>query len=230
MKTIGLIGGMSWESSVEYYRIVNQAVRRRLGGLHSAQCVMFSFDFTEIVALQRKAAWDEAASRMIEAGNAVKKAGADFIVICTNTMHKLAPALEAAVAIPLLHIADPTAREAKARGIRKIGLLATKFTMEEEFYVERLSRLHGLEVLVPESSDRQRVHGIIFDELCQGRVLNDSRTKMQAIIQSLADKGAQGIMLGCTELGLLIKDKDCPLPLFDTTVLHAEAAAEMAMA
>ncbi|HOW71248.1 MAG TPA: aspartate/glutamate racemase family protein [Phycisphaerae bacterium] len=230
MKTIGLIGGMSWESSVEYYRIVNQAVRRRLGGLHSAQCVMFSFDFTEIVALQRKAAWDEAASRMIEAGNAVKKAGADFIVICTNTMHKLAPALEAAVPIPLLHIADPTAREAKARGIRKIGLLATKFTMEEEFYVERLSRLHGLEVLVPESSDRQRVHSIIFDELCQGRVLNESRTRMQAIIQSLADKGAQGIMLGCTELGLLIKDRDCPLPLFDTTVLHAEAAAEMAMA
>lgn len=230
MKTIGLIGGMSWESSVEYYRIVNQAVRRRLGGLHSARCVMFSFDFTDIVALQRKAAWDEAANRMIEAGDAVRKAGADFIVICTNTMHKLAPALEAAVPIPLLHIADPTAREAKARGIRKIGLLATKFTMEEEFYVERLASVHGLDVLVPEAADRQRVHSVIFDELCQGKVLEKSRADLQAIIQRLADKGAQGIMLGCTELGLSIKEKDCPLPLFDTTVLHAEAAAEMAMA
>lgn len=230
MKTIGLIGGMSWESSVEYYRIVNQAVRRRLGGLHSARCVMFSFDFTDIVALQRKAAWDEAANRMIEAGNAVRKAGADFIVICTNTMHKLAPALEAAVPIPLLHIADPTAREAKARGIRKIGLLATKFTMEEEFYVERLASVHGLDVLVPEAADRQRVHSVIFDELCQGKVLEKSRADLQAIIQRLADKGAQGIMLGCTELGLSIKEKDCPLPMFDTTVLHAEAAAEMAMA
>lgn len=230
MKTIGFIGGMSWESTLEYYRIVNEAVRRRLGGLHSARCVIFSFDFTEIVALQRQAAWDKAANRMIEAGHALQKAGADFIVICTNTMHKLAPALEGAVRIPLLHIADPTAREAKARGIRRIGLLATKFTMEEEFYVERLSRVHGLEVLVPESGDRQRVHSIIFDELCQGKMLSESLADMRAIIGRLADKGAQGVMLGCTELGLLIKEEDCSLPLFDTTVLHAEAAAEMAMA
>lgn len=229
MKTIGLIGGMSWESSIEYYRIINQAVRRRLGGLHSAKCVMYSFEFAEVVALQRTDAWDEAASQMIEAGRALQRAGADFLVICTNTMHKLAPALEASVSLPLLHIADPAAIQARAAGMRRIGLLATRFTMEQEFYVRRLTDHHKLDVVVPQQADRQVIHDIIFDELCQGLVREDSRRRAMEILGRLREEGAEGIILGCTELGLLIKPEDSPLPLFDTTVLHAEAAAERAM-
>ncbi len=229
MKTIGLIGGMSWESSIEYYRIINKAVRRRLGGLHSARCVMYSFEFAEIVALQQREAWDEAAARMIEAGRALHRAGADFLVICTNTMHKLAPEVEAAVPLPLLHIADPAARKAKADGLRRIGLLATQFTMEQEFYVRRLSERHGLDAVVPEAADRRTVHNIIFDELCRGEIRQESHARMKEIIGRLCRQGAQGILLGCTELGLLLKPADSPVPLLDTTVLHAEAAADYAM-
>lgn len=229
MKTIGLIGGMSWESSIEYYRIINETVRRRLGGLHSAPCLMYSFDFAEIAALQKRDAWDQAASRMIDAGKALAGAGADFIVICTNTMHKMAPELQAAVALPLLHIVDPTAEKVKAGGLKRAGLLATRFTMEQDFYVGRLQRRHGLDVVLPDEADRAAVHTIIFDELCCGVMKDESRRRLKVLIQKLCDKGAEGVILGCTELGLLIKSGDCSAPLFDTTVLHAEAAAELAM-
>jgi aspartate racemase len=229
MKTIGLIGGMSWESSIEYYRIVNEAVRRRLGGLHSARCLMYSFDFAEIASLQRRDAWQTAAGRMIDAGKALAGAGADLLVICTNTMHKMAPDLEAAVSVPLLHIVDPTAEAVKARGLKRVGLLATRFTMEQDFYVGRLANGHGLDVVLPDETDRAAVHTVIFDELCRGVIKDESRERLKAICRRLCDRGAEGVILGCTELGLLIKPEDCPVPLFDTTVLHAQAAAELAM-
>ncbi|HOW19552.1 MAG TPA: aspartate/glutamate racemase family protein [Phycisphaerae bacterium] len=229
MKTIGLIGGMSWESSIEYYRIINESIRDRLGPLRSAKCVMYSFDFEEVVVLQRREAWDEATRRMIEAAKAVERAGADFIAICTNTMHKMAPSVQAAVGVPLLHIVDPAAREVKARGLRRIGLLATRFTMEQDFYTGRLVREHGLEVIIPDAPDRQLVHDIIFNELCCGEIRDASRQELRRVIGCLQDKGAEGVILGCTELGLLIKQADSPLPLFDTTVLHAKAAAELAV-
>jgi aspartate racemase len=229
MKTIGLIGGMSWESSIEYYRIINEVVRRRLGGLHSAKCLMYSFDFEEIAALQRHDAWDQATSRMIDAGMTLAGAGAEFIVICTNTMHKMAPDLQAAVALPLLHIVDPTAERVKARGLRCVGLLATRFTMEEDFFVGRLTARFGLDVVVPSDTDRHTVHDIIFNELCRGLAKDESRRRLQVIIRQLHDQGVEGVILGCTELGLLIKPEHSPVPLFDTTVLHAEAAAEFAM-
>ncbi len=229
MKTIGLIGGMSWESSIEYYRIINEAVRSRLGGLRSAKCVLYSFDFEEVAALQRRDAWGEATARMIDAARAVERAGADFVLICTNTMHKMAPAVQAAISVPLIHIADTAAVRVKASGLRRVGLLATRFTMEQDFYTGRLARDHNLEVLVPPQEDREVVHDIIFGELCCGIVRDASRERMKAVIRGLAGAGAEGIILGCTELGLLIRQEDSPLPLFDTTVLHAQAAAELAM-
>ncbi|MFH1748633.1 MAG: aspartate/glutamate racemase family protein [Planctomycetota bacterium] len=229
MKVIGLIGGMSWESTVEYYRIVNQYVARRLGGLHSACCVMYSFDFQEIEELQHRADWDGAARRMIDAARSVERAGADFIVICTNTMHKLAEAVQDAVPLPLLHIADPTAASVLGAGVRKVGLLATRFTMEENFYRQRLVTRHGLEVIIPTATDRQVVHDVIYQELCRGEIKPDSRQRFQTIIQQMADAGCAGVILGCTEIGLLIKPPDSPLPLFDTTEIHAEAAAEFAL-
>ncbi|MDI6698001.1 MAG: aspartate/glutamate racemase family protein [Candidatus Saccharicenans sp.] len=229
MKTIGLIGGMSWESSLEYYRIINEEVKRKLGGFHSARCVMYSVDFAEIEVLQHRGEWDRTAWILSQAAVRLEAGGADFLVLCTNTMHKVAPQIEAAVNIPLIHIADPTAERIKARGFRRIGLLGTRFTMEDDFYRGRLEKKHGLEVVVPDEADRQLVHQVIYYELCDGRLQEESRKKFQAVIEKLAGAGAQGVILGCTEIGLLVKQKDSPLPVFDTTVIHAEAAVEYAL-
>lgn len=229
MKTIGLIGGMSWESSLEYYRIINEAVKSRLGGFHSAQCVMYSVDFAEVEALQHRAEWSETARILSRAARGLEAAGADFLVLCTNTMHKVAAELEAAVRIPLLHIADPTAERIKSRGFRKVGLLGTRFTMEEGFYRGRLAEKHGLEVIVPESGDRETVHRVIYAELVAGRIEAASRAAFVSIIERLAGAGAEAVILGCTEIGLLVGEKDSPLPVFDTTRIHAEAAVNVAL-
>jgi amino-acid racemase len=229
MKTIGMIGGMSWESSIEYYRIVNEMVKEKLGGLHSAKSVMYSVDFAEIETLQHESRWDEATQAMVEAARHVETGGADFVVICTNTMHKMADQVEAAIRIPLLHIADATAEVIKARGLRTIGLLGTKFTMEEDFYRGRLVDRHGLNVLIPETADRETVHRVIYDELVLGVIKPESRGQYKRIIEKLIAAGAQGIILGCTEIGLLVKDEDSRVPLFDTTTIHAIAAVEYAL-
>jgi len=229
MKTIGLIGGMSWESTVPYYRIINETVHRDLGGLHSAKLVLVSVDFDEIERLQHAGDWDGAGIQLANAARILERAGADFIVLCTNTMHKVAPAIEAAVDIPLLHIADPTADALKRAGLARIGLLGTRFTMEEAFYRDRLAR-HGIEVRVPPAADRSIVHRVIYEELCLGRVLDESRKEYQRIIDELVADGAQGIVLGCTEIAMLVGAGDCLAPLFDTTRLHATAAAERAIA
>lgn len=229
MKTIGLIGGLSWESSIEYYRIINETVRTRLGGLHSAQCLMYSFNFAEIEALQHEGRWDEATARMVDAAQRLERGGADFIIICSNTMHKMAADVEAAVQVPLLHIADPTADAIKAQGFNTVGLLATRFTMEEDFYKGRLTKQHGLTVLTPNAAQREQVHRIIYDELCLGVVQEASKAQYQAIIADLAARGAQAVILGCTEIGLLIKPEDSELPTFDTTLIHAQAAVDYAL-
>ena len=229
MKTIGLIGGLSWESSIEYYRIINQTMRRRAGGLHSARSVMVSLDFEEIEQLQHAGDWEAATELMVTAGRQVQAGGADFVAICSNTMHKMAPALEAALEIPLLHIADATAQVIQSAGMHRIGLLGTAFTMEQDFYKGRLEASHGLAVLVPEAAQRQPVHRIIYEELCQGVVRDESRQTYLNIMQSLDDKGVQGIILGCTEIGLLIKPEHTEIRLFDTTVIHAEQCVAMAM-
>ena len=230
MKIIGLLGGMSWESSAEYYRIINQLVRDRLGGLHSARCLMWSFDFAEVEALQHAGRWDDATALMIEATRRLERGGADVVVICTNTMHRMADAVQAAIGIPLLHIADPTAERIKAAGLGRVGLLGTAFTMEQDFYKGRLAARHGLEVLVPEEADRAAVHRIIYDELVQGRVEPASRAAYREIIARLVDRGAEAVILGCTEIMLLVKPEDSPVPLFDTTAIHAEAAVEYSLA
>jgi aspartate racemase len=229
MKTIGMIGGMSWESSSEYYRIVNETVKAKLGGLHSAKSVMYSVDFSEIEALQRQGNWDKATQQMIEAARHVEAGGADFIVICTNTMHKMADEVQQAIGIPLLHIADATAEAIKSRGLRRVGLLGTRFTMEEDFYRGRLVEKHALEVLIPEPADREVVHRIIYDELVLGRIEPASKAEYRRIIERLIEAGAQGIILGCTEIGLLVKDEDSRVPLFDTTRIHAVKAVEYAL-
>ncbi len=229
MKTIGMIGGMSWESSIEYYRIINEKVKEKLGGLHSAKSVMYSVDFAEIEALQHTGRWDEATQAMIEAARHVEAGGADFLIICTNTMHKMADEVEAAIGIPLLHIADATAETIKSQGLTKIGLLGTKFTMEEDFYRGRLVEKHGLEVLIPDTEDREIVHRVIYDELVLGEIKPESREAYKKIIEKLIAAGAQGIILGCTEIGLLVKAKDSRVPLFDTTYIHAVSAVEMAL-
>lgn len=229
MKTIGLIGGMSWESSVEYYRLVNEGIKTALGGFHSARSVMYSVDFDDIEKLQHEGRWDETAVILAGAAKGLEAAGADFIVLCTNTMHKVAPAIESAVSIPFLHIADPTARAIRAKGLARIGLLGTKFTMEDDFYRGRLINRHGLDVLVPSAADRMTVHRVIYDELVKGIIRDESRRKFTAIIGRLAEAGAQGVILGCTEIGLLVKAVDSSLPVFDTTLIHAEAAVEMAL-
>lgn len=230
MRTIGLIGGMSWESTAEYYRIINETVRDRLGGLHSAPCVLWSFDFHEIEVLQHRGDWERAARRMIRATRALQRAGADFAVLCTNTMHLLADEVQAAVNIPLLHIADATADAIHAAGLSRVGLLATRFTMEKDFYKGRLIEKHGLEVLIPDKVERNLVHEIIYNELCAGCISDHSREQYRAIIRRLTDAGAQGIILGCTEIGLLLRQDDSPVPLFDTTLIHAKAAVELALA
>jgi len=230
MKTIGLIGGMSWESSLEYYRIVNQTTKAKLGGLHSAKCVLYSVDFAEIEILQHQGRWQESAHVLIEAAGSLEKCGADFIVLCTNTMHKVADDIQAHINIPFLHIADATAKQINRSGINKVGLLGTRFTMEEDFYKNRLTQKYGLEVIIPNANAREIVHRVIFDELVVGEIRQDSRKKYQDIIQHLIDGGAEGIILGCTEIGLLVRDGDCREPLFDTTRIHAVAAVEYALA
>jgi aspartate racemase len=230
MKTIGLIGGMSWESTMPYYRLINEGVKQRLGGLHSARLVLYSVDFHEIERLQHDGNWDEAGAQLAAAARALRAAGAEFLVLCTNTMHKVAATIEAAVEIPLLHIADPTAEAIRQAGIGTIGLLGTRFTMEEDFYRGRLAAHHGLNVLIPDAADREVVHRVIYAELCLGATREESRAAYRAIIGRLAAQGAQGIILGCTEIGLLIKPEDAPVPLFDTTALHAASAIDFALA
>lgn len=227
---IGLIGGLSWESSAEYYRIINQAVRNRLGGLRSARCLMWSFDFGEIEALQREGDWDEATRLMVEAAQRLERGGADFFLICSNTMHRMADRVAAAVRIPLLHIADPTAARIRALGVGTVGLLGTAFTMEQDFYKGRLQHRFGLHVLVPEANDRALVHRVIYDELVQGRIEPSSRDTIRAVIARLVERGADAVILGCTEIMLLVRSEDSPVPLFDTTRLHAEAAVDRALA
>ncbi|MFC4442927.1 aspartate/glutamate racemase family protein [Caulobacter henricii] len=226
---IGLIGGMSWESSAQYYRLINEAVRARLGGVASARTLMWSFDFAEIEALQHQNRWPELARRLADAARALEAGGADFLVLCTNTMHREADTIEAAVHIPLLHIADPTAEAVKAAGLSKVGLLGTAFTMEHDFYRSRLEKRHGLEVLVPEADDRAAVHDIIYRELVAGQVLDASREVYRAVIARLVARGAQAVILGCTEIMLLIGQADSSVPVFDTTELHALAAVERAL-
>jgi len=229
MKTIGLIGGMSWESSLEYYRLINLGVKERLGGLHSAQTLMYSVDFAEIERLQHHGEWEHAAQHLAAAAQRLEQGGADFIVLCTNTMHKVAAEIQASTRLPLLHIADPTAQAIRAQGIKRVGLLGTRFTMEEAFYKERLQQPHGLEVIIPDAEARTTVHRIIYDELCLGEIRPASKVAYQAILQQLTQAGAEGVILGCTEITLLIQQAECAVSVFDTTRLHATAAVEMAL-
>ena len=228
-RVIGLVGGLSWESSAEYYRVINRVVRARLGGVRSARVLMWSFDFGEIEALQHAGRWDEAARLLVDAARLVERGGAEFVLLCTNTMHRMADQVQAAIGVPLLHIADPTAERIRAAGLRRVGLLGTRFTMEQAFYKGRLADRHGLNVLVPGDEDRALVHRVIYDELVQGRVEPASREAYRAVIARLVDRGAEGVILGCTEIGLLIRPEDCPVPVFDTATLHAEAAVEWAL-
>lgn len=229
MKTIGMIGGLSWESSVEYYRLINEGVRDRLGGLHSAQCLMYSVDFAPIEHMQSEGRWDEAAQVMIDAAQRLEHGGADFVIICSNTMHLMAPQIEAAVSIPLLHIADATAEQIKAAGITSVGLVATRYTMEKAFYVGRLNENYGLDVIIPDADDREIVNRIIYDELVLGKINQSSKAEYVRILNALIAQGAQAIILGCTEIGLLIKQGDAAVPVFDTTLIHAHAAVNAAL-
>jgi len=230
MKTIGLIGGMSWESSAEYYRVLNELVKARRGGLHSAECVLYSVDFAPIEAMQHAGAWDEAGLALADAARKVERGGADFVLLCTNTMHKVADALTAVLTVPLIHIADPTAEAITAAGIGAVGLLGTRFTMEEEFYRGRLTDRFGLRVLTPDKADREMVHRIIYEELCLGIIREESRAVYREVMARLVGQGAQGIILGCTEITLLVGPDDAAVPLFDTTRLHAERAVNLALA
>ena len=229
MKTIGMIGGMSWESSLEYYRIMNQTVKEKLGGFHSAQCILYSVDFDDVEELQHQGDWESLTRLMIEAAQRVKKAGADFLVICTNTMHKMADEVQGAIQIPLLHIADVAAGAVKANGQSRVGLLGTKFTMEQDFYKGRLKEIHGIDVLIPEDKERQVIHDILYNELCLGEIKELSKGKFQSIIQNLVKRGAQGVILGCTEIPLIVRQEDYEIPLYDTTALHAKAAVDFAL-
>lgn len=229
MKTIGLIGGMSWESSALYYRQINEAVRHRLGGLHSARLLLYSVEFSEIEALQRAGDWSGAGALLAQVARKLEGAGADMLLLCTNTMHIVAPTIADAVRIPLLHIADPTAQAIRAQGHRRVGLLGTRFTMEQNFYTERL-RQQGLEVLLPDAAARDTVHRVIYEELCLGQVHAHSRQQYRRIMADLVAQGAQAIILGCTEITLLVDAGDASVPLFDTTALHAQAAADQALA
>jgi aspartate racemase len=229
MKTIGLIGGMSWESSAEYYRLINTLVKERLGGFHSARCVMISVDFAEIEMLQREGRWTESARMLSAAAQGLERAGADLVLLCTNTMHKVAEDIQASIQVPLLHIADATAHQIKAQGLTTVGLLGTRFTMEQEFYRGRLTQRFGLHVLIPESGEREMIHRVIYDELVLGDIRADSRAQYLDVIERLIERGAQGIILGCTEIGLLVQAADCRVPIFDTTRLHAQAAVDQAL-
>jgi len=229
MKMIGLIGGMSWESSVEYYRILNRGVRDRLGPSVSARCLLWSFDFSEIEQLQHSNDWVGLGQRLADAARHLEAAGADALLICTNTMHRVADDVEQAVSIPLLHIADPTAARIRAEGYRRVGLLGTAFTMEQDFYTGRLRERHGLDVLVPDAPDREAVHRIIYDELVAGRLEPASRAVFREVIGRLIAAGAEAVILGCTEIMLLVRPEDSAVPLFDTTEIHAEAAIAVAL-
>jgi aspartate racemase len=229
LKVIGLIGGMSWESTALYYGQINEAIKERLGGLHSAKIILYSVDFHEVERLQHSGDWLAAGLLLADAARALEGAGADFLVLCTNTMHKVAPAIEAAVRIPLFHIADPTAGEIKKGGFSTVGLLGTRFTMEEEFYRDRLCERHGLQVLVPKHRDREIIHRVIYEELCLGKIVDESRSEYRRIIADLVGQGVQAIILGCTEISLLVGQQDSAVPLFDTTSIHARKAAERAL-
>jgi aspartate racemase len=229
MKTIGLIGGMSWESSIEYYRIINETVKAKLGGLHSAKSIMYSVDFADVEILQHQGKWMEAAKLLIAAAKNLEDGGADFIVLCTNTMHKVADDIQANVKIPLLHIADATAQLVRDSGMQKIALLGTRFTMEEEFYKGRLSQNYDLDVIIPNAQEREIVHRVIYDELVLGKIEQRSKAQYMDIIEQMLGQGAEGVILGCTEIGLLVHQEDSQVPLFDTTRIHAEAAVEYAL-
>jgi aspartate racemase len=228
MKTLGLIGGMSWESTIPYYREINRTVAQRLGGLHSARLLLYSLDFAQLEALQRTGDWDEAGRMLGDAARALRAGGAELVVICANTMHLVADAVEAASGLPVLHIADATAGAIEAAGLTRVGLLGTRYTMEQPFLRERLER-RGLEVIVPDEPQRDTVHRVIYEELCRGRIEDASREQYRAIIASLVERGAQGVILGCTEIGLLVAPDDASVPLFDTAALHARAAALAAL-
>jgi aspartate racemase len=229
MKVIGLIGGMSWESTAEYYRIMNQTVKERLGGLHSAKILLYSVNFNEIATLQTEGKWQEATRFMCDAAQRLERGGADCVLICTNTMHKMAPEVQSSVTIPLLHITDTTAREIKKRGIKRIALLGTKYTMEEDFYKGRLIDDYDLDVFIPPEDGRTIVNRVIYEELCLGKVVEESRNHFQQIIHDFNRGGVEGVILGCTEISLLINQEDSPLPLFDTTAIHARAAVDFAL-
>jgi aspartate racemase len=229
LKIIGLIGGMSWESTVPYYRQINETIKEHLGGLHSAKIVLYSVDFHDVERLQQTENWDAAGELLANAARSLELAGADILVLCTNTMHKIAPAIEAAVRIPLFHIADPTAVAIKQAGFSKVGLLGTRFTMEQDFYRDRLCARHGLQVIIPQQKDREIIHRVIYEELCLGKVVPASRHEYRRIMADLATQGAQAIILGCTEISLLVGQQDSEVPLFDTTTIHARKAAEWAL-
>ena len=230
MRTIGLIGGMSWESSALYYRWLNEETQRRLGGLHSARILLLSVDFADIERLQHAGQWDEAGTILAEAARSLAAGGADLILLCTNTMHKVVATITRAIDVPLLHIADPTAEAIRRAGVQRVGLLGTRFTMEQAFYRDRLTGRYGLDVLVPDDSDRSTVHDIIYDELCLGRIDDASRDRYRAVMARLVERGAEAIILGCTEITLLVGPDDATVPLFDTTRLHALAAVDIALA
>jgi aspartate racemase len=229
MKTIGLLGGMSWESTQTYYRLINETVRDRLGGLHSAECVLYSVDFEPIEQLQASGDWATAGQVLTRAAQGIEAAGAEFLVLCTNTMHKVAPQIEKGIRIPLLHIADATGDAVKTAGIARVGLLGTRFTMTEDFYRGRLAAQHGLEVLTPTEAERSMVDRVIFEELCLGKILDDSRARYADVIRNLVERGAEAVILGCTEISLLVGPKDVPVPLFDTTAIHATKAVDWAL-
>ena len=229
MKTIGLIGGMSWESTVEYYRLLNKTVHERLGGFHSAKCVLVSVDFSEIETLQNENRWDEASQILAGAARQLESAGAEVILLCTNTMHKCAPAIESATSLPFIHIADAAATAIKAQNLTKVGLLGTRFTMVDSFIKDRLADSFGLSVLIPNQNEIEIIHKVIYEELVQGIILDTSRQAYLQIINQLVARGAQGIILGCTEIGLLIRQSDSPVPVFDTTRIHALSAVEFAL-
>ncbi len=229
MRRIGLLGGMSWESSAEYYRFINEEVRDRCGGLHSADCLLRSVDFAEIEPLQRAGRWDEAGARLAEEARALASAGAQLIVLSTNTMHRVADAITDAIDVPFIHIADATADAVRAQRLTTVGLLATAYTMEQDFYVGRLRDRYGLTVLVPDAEDRRIVHRVIYDELCVGKIEDRSRDEYRRIMRELAGRGAEGILLGCTEIDLLVGPEDAPVPVFDTTRLHVQKAVELAL-
>ena len=228
MDTIGMIGGMSWESSAEYYRLMNEEVKRQLGGLHSAKCILYSVDFQEIEHYQARGDWDKAGQVLGEAAQSLEKAGADFIIICTNTMHKVIDIIQEKISIPILHIADATAHQITEAGLQKIALLGTKYTMEQDFYKARIEGF-GIDVLVPQTEERTEINRIIYEELCLGQIETTSKEYYLQVIEDLVNSGAQGIILGCTEIGLLIKQEDVNIPVFDTTVIHARAAVNKAI-